>query len=118
MIKGAHTIIYASDAEAARAFFRDVLGLPHVDAGDGWLIFKSPPGELAVHPTDPHAGGVIELFLMCDDLDATVADLEAKGVEFTTAITEQRWGRVTTFAVPGAGTVGLYQPKHDTAYDL
>ncbi|MFE9555471.1 VOC family protein [Streptomyces sp. NPDC006692] len=118
MINGAHTIIYANDAEAARAFFRDVLGLPHVDAGGGWLIFKSPPGELAVHPTDPHSAGRTELFLMCDDLTATVADLKAKGVEFTTDVTEQRWGLVTSIAVPGAGTVGLYQPKHDTAYDL
>ncbi|WP_329461331.1 VOC family protein [Streptomyces sp. NBC_01431] len=118
MINGAHTIVYANDAEAARSFFRDVLGLAHVDAGGGWLIFKSPPGELAVHPTDPHSTGRTELFLMCDDLTATVADLKAKGVEFTTDITEQRWGLVTSLAVPGAGTVGLYQPKHDTAYDL
>ncbi|MEU8844093.1 VOC family protein [Streptomyces roseus] len=118
MITGAHTIIYAADAEAARAFFRDVLGFPYVDAGGGWLVFKSPPGELAVHPTDPHAAGVTELFLMCDDLAATVTQLQAKGVEFTTGITEQRWGSLTTLAVPGAGTVGLYQPRHDTAYDL
>ncbi|MFB7633409.1 VOC family protein [Streptomyces sp. NPDC056149] len=118
MINGAHTIIYASDAEEARAFFRDVLGLPNVDAGDGWLIFKAPPSELAVHPTDPHAAGVVELFLMCDDLATTVADLKAKGVEFTTDITERGWGSVTTLAVPGAGTIGLYQPKHETAYDL
>ncbi|MFE5868490.1 VOC family protein [Streptomyces roseifaciens] len=118
MITGAHTIIYATDAEAARAFFRDVLEFGHVDAGGGWLIFKAPPGELAVHPADPHAAGTSELFLMCDDLAATVTDLRAKGVEFTTDITEQGWGLVTTLAVPGAGTLGLYQPKHDTAYDL
>ncbi|WP_441248188.1 VOC family protein [Kitasatospora sp. McL0602] len=118
MITGAHTIIYASDPEAARAFLRDVLGFPHVDAGAGWLVFKAPPAELAVHPADPHATGGSDLFLMCDDLAATVADLKAKGVEFTTDVTEQRWGLVTTLAVPGAGTLGLYQPKHDTAYDL
>ncbi|WP_328323632.1 MULTISPECIES: VOC family protein [unclassified Streptomyces] len=118
MISGAHTVVYASDAEAARAFFRDVLGFPYVDAGAGWLIFKSPPAELAVHPADPQAAGAAELFLMCDDLAVTVADLKAKGVEFTTDITEQRWGLVTSLVVPGAGTVGLYQPKHDTAYDL
>ncbi|MGF1429869.1 VOC family protein [Kitasatospora sp. LaBMicrA B282] len=118
MITGAHTIIYASDAEAARAFFREVLEFPYVDAGGGWLIFKSPPAEMAVHPTDPDTVGRAELFLMCDDLAATVADLTAKGVEFTAEITDQRWGLVTTLAVPGAGTVGLYQPKHDTAYDL
>ncbi|MFE2868495.1 VOC family protein [Embleya sp. NPDC059259] len=118
MITGAHTIIYATDAEAARAFFRDVLGFGHVDAGGGWLIFKSPPSELAVHPADPHAAGVAELFLMCDDLAATVTELKSKGVEFTTDVTEQGWGLVTTLAVPGAGTLGLYQPHHDTAYDL
>ncbi|MCX5009626.1 MULTISPECIES: VOC family protein [unclassified Streptomyces] len=118
MINGAHTIIYASNAEATRAFFRDVLEFPHVDAGDGWLIFKSPPGELAVHPADPQAAGNSELFLMCDDLAATVTDLKAKGVEFTTDISHQGWGLVTTLAVPGAGTLGLYQPRHDTAYDL
>ncbi|WP_331772182.1 VOC family protein (plasmid) [Embleya sp. NBC_00888] len=118
MITGAHTIIHATDAEAARAFFRDVLGFTHVDAGGGWLIFKSPPSELAVHPAGPDSAGVAELFLMCDDLAATVTDLKAKGVEFTTSITEQGWGSVTTLAVPGAGTLGLYQPHHDTAYDL
>ncbi|MEU0838554.1 VOC family protein [Streptomyces sp. NPDC005962] len=118
MINGAHTIIYASDAEAARSFFRDVLEFPHVDAGNGWLIFKTPPAEMAVHPTDPHAAGAVELFLMCDNLTDTVAELKDKGVEFTTEITEQRWGLVTTLAVPGAGAIGLYQPQHDTAYDL
>lgn len=117
MITGAHTVIHASDAEAARAFFRDVLGLPYVDAGGGWLVFKSPPGEWAAHPGAP-AGGGIELFLMCDDLDATVAQLKSKGVEFTAGVTDAGWGLLTTLAVPGAGTMGLYQPKHDTAYDL
>ncbi|MFI0780210.1 extradiol dioxygenase [Streptomyces sp. NPDC021212] len=90
----------------------------HVDAGNGWLIFKSPPAEMAVHPTDPQADGAIGLFLMCDSLADTVADLKDKGVDFTSEITEQRWGLVTTLAVPGAGPIGLYQPRHDTAYDL
>lgn len=71
-----------------------------------------------MHPADPPASGVAELYLMCDDLAATVADLKAKGVEFTTDVTEQRWGLVTTLAVPGAGTIGLYEPRHETAYDL
>lgn len=118
MINGAHTIIHASDPEAARAFFRDVLEFPAVDAGHGWLIFRTPPSELAVHPAEPDAAGRAELFLMCDDLAATVADLAAKGVEFTSGITEQRWGLVTTLAVPGAGSIGLYEPRHETAYDL
>lgn len=118
MITGAHTIIYAADAEAARAFFRDVLGLSHVDAGHDWLIFKSPPAELAVHPASGSDSGRLELYLMCDDLRATVEELKAKGVEFTGGVTEQRWGLLTTLAVPGAGDIGLYQPLHETAYDL
>ncbi|WP_040808306.1 VOC family protein [Nocardia concava] len=118
MITGAHTILYASDAEAARAFFRDVLGLAHVDANDGWLIFKSPPAELAVHPTDPADSGRAELYLMCDDLDATMADLVTKGVEFTSEVANAGWGLLTHLRVPGAGEIGLYQPRHATAYDL
>jgi len=118
MINGAHTIIYAADAEAARAFFRDVLGLAHVDAGHDWLIFKSPPAELAVHPADGPDSGRAELYLMCDDLHATIEELTAKGVKFTGDITEQRWGLTTTLAVPGAGDIGLYQPHHETAYNL
>ncbi|HET9139304.1 VOC family protein [Actinophytocola sp.] len=116
MITGAHTIMYATDAEAARGFLRDVLGLSHVDAGDGWLIFRSPPAELAVHPAEQP--GRHELYLMCDDLEATIADLTGKGVEFTGGISDQGWGRLTTLRVPGAGEIGLYQPRHPTAYDL
>lgn len=118
MITGAHSIIYATDAAAARAFFRDVLGLSSVDAGGGWLIFKSPPAELAVHPVEPAGSGEIELYLMCDDLEATVADLKAKGVALSGEITDAGWGLLTTLTVPGAGEVGLYQPRHPTAYDL
>ncbi|HEV2781574.1 MAG TPA: VOC family protein [Actinophytocola sp.] len=118
MITGAHSILYATDPDAARAFFRDTLGLSNVDAGDGWLIFKSPPAELAVHPTEPSASGRVELYLMCDDLKATVADLMAKGVEFTDEVSNQGWGVLTTLKVPGAGEIGLYQPRHPTAYDL
>ncbi|RMI33384.1 VOC family protein [Nocardia stercoris] len=118
MIIGAHTICYAADAERARAFFRDVLGFAHVDAGGGWLIFQAPPAELAVHPAEPGESGRAELYLMCDDLAATMADLTAKGVEFTSEVSEQRWGRLTTLAVPGFGDLGLYQPLHPTAVDL
>ncbi len=116
MITSVHTIVYASDADQARAFFRDVLGLPNVDARDGWLIFKLPPAELAVHPAA--AGGRHELYLMCDDIAATMADLEAKGAEFTSPVTEQGFGLVTSIAVPGGGELGLYEPRHRTAYDL
>jgi catechol 2,3-dioxygenase-like lactoylglutathione lyase family enzyme len=114
VIGGAHTIIFAEDAEAARAFFRDVLGLPNVDAGDGWLIFALPPGELAVHPgggwgqTTAHH----ELFFMCHDIEGTMAELEGKGVEFIAPVSEEGWGLITRFKVPGAGDIGLYQPRH------
>ncbi len=118
MITGAHSIIYATDAEAARAFLRDTLGLSNVDAGGGWLIFKSPPAELAVHPTDPPGNGTVEFYLMCDDLEATMSELKAKGVEFTSEVSNQGWGLLTSLAVPGAGNIGLYQPLHPTAYDL
>jgi catechol 2,3-dioxygenase-like lactoylglutathione lyase family enzyme len=111
-----HTIVYASDADQARAFFRDVLGLPNVDARDGWLIFKLPPAELAVHPAADD--GRHELYLMCDDIAATMADLEAKGAEFTSPVTEQGFGLVTSIAIPGGGELGLYEPRHRTAYDL
>jgi catechol 2,3-dioxygenase-like lactoylglutathione lyase family enzyme len=118
VITGAHSIIYATDAEAAREFLQDVLGLSNVDAGHGWLIFKSPPAELAVHPTGPDGNGTVELYLMCDDLEATVAELRAKGVELSGEVTEERWGLLTTLTVPGAGQLGLYQPRHPVAYDL
>jgi predicted enzyme related to lactoylglutathione lyase len=117
VITGIHSIVYANDAEAARAFFRDVIGLPYVDAHDGWLIFKQPPSELAVHPA-PEPGGKHELFLMCDDIEHTMAGLMAKGAEFTAPVTQASFGLMTSIAVPGGGTIGLYQPRHRTAYDL
>ena len=114
MIAGAHTIIYADDAEAARAFFRDVFGWPHVDAHDGWLIFALPPGELAVHPGPGWSGqvGQHELFLMCHDVERTVEELEAKGVEFVAPVTDEGFGLMTRFKIPGAGEIGLYEPRH------
>lgn len=118
MITGAHSIFYATDPEAARAFLRDVLGLSHVDAGGGWPIFKAPPSELAVHPAGEPDSGKVEFYLMCDDLSATMADLSAKGVEFTSDVTTERWGRLVSLRVPGAGEIGLYEPLHPTAYDL
>jgi catechol 2,3-dioxygenase-like lactoylglutathione lyase family enzyme len=111
VITGAHAIIYTRDADGVRAMFEDVLGLPSVDAGHGWLIFALPPAEVAAHPTDDGPGRH-ELYLMCDDIRATVADLEAKGVEFSRPIAEERWGSVTAIALPGGGELGLYQPKH------
>lgn len=112
MITGLHAIVYAADADRARAFFRDVLELPNVDAGDGWLIFAAPPAELAVHP----AGGPShELYLMCDDVHRTVEELAAKGVEFTAPVTDQGWGLLTSLQIPGGGELGLYEPRHPTA---
>ena len=115
MINGAHAIIYSKDAEADRAFFRDVLKFPHVDVGGGWLIFALPPSELAVHPGE--TGNSHELYLMCDDLDTTMDELAAKGATLT-AVTEARWGRMTSLRLPGGGEVGLYEPRHPRATDL
>ena len=116
MITSVHSIIYAGDADAARAFFRDVLRLPYVDAHDGWLIFKLPPSELAIHPEEG-ASGAHELYLMCDDIDATMAELAARGAEFTTPVRQAGFGRATAIRIPGGGQIGLYQPSHKTAYD-
>ena len=116
MITGSHVIVYSRDAAADRAFFADVLGQPHVDAGGGWLIFKVPPAELAVHPSDGPTGH--ELYFMCDDLEATMSELQSKGVTFTHAVSEERWGRLTRFRLPGGGEVGMYEPRHPLAIDL
>ena len=116
MITGAHTILYSSDAEADRAFLRDVLGFPHVDAGGGWLIFRLPPGEVAVHPAA--TSGAVELYLVCDDVQASVADLTAAGVRVDGPISDQGWGRLVTFRLPGGGRLGLYEARHPTAFDL
>jgi hypothetical protein len=93
-----------------RAFFRDVLELPSVDAGQGWLIFSLPPAEVAAHPSD--GAGRQELYLMCDDLRLTVYELPAKGVELSRPIAEERWGLVTALRLPGSGELGLYEPRH------
>ncbi|QRP42682.1 VOC family protein [Amycolatopsis sp. FDAARGOS 1241] len=108
-------IVYSYDAEADRSFFRDVLGYRHVDAGGGWLIFKLPPAEIAVHPGDGLPSH--ELYLMCDDLDATMGELAANGV-VCTAVSEARWGRLSGFRLPGGSTVGIYEPRHPRAIDL
>jgi catechol 2,3-dioxygenase-like lactoylglutathione lyase family enzyme len=109
MINGAHMVIYSKDAEADKAFLRDVLGLRHVDVGHGWLIFALPPAEAAVHPSDENDKH--ELFLMCDGLDATMTALAAKGVACE-AVSTQGWGRMTRLRLPGGGGLGLYEPRH------
>jgi len=112
VITGTHAIIYSPDADRVRAFLRDVLELPSVDAGHGWPIFALPPAEVAAHPADGPSRQ--ELYLMCDDIHATVAELREKGVEFSRPIAEERWGSVTAIALPGGGELGLYEPKHPT----
>lgn len=118
MIRGLHIIIYVEDAVRARNFFRDVLGFPSVDAGDGWLIFKSPPGEIAAHPAEGDEVGAHEAYFMCEDIDVTLARLQAQGVEVTSPITDQGWGRLARIRIPGGGTIGIYEPRHPTAIDL
>ena len=117
MIRGIHAILYAKDADKVRAFLRDVLGLKSVDAGRGWLIFAAPPAELAAHPVDEGEEARHELFLMCDDVKATINELAGKGVKCA-AVTEAPWGLATTIYLPGGGELGLYQPKHPTAIGL
>lgn len=112
MFTGLHAILYSKDAERLRSFFRDVLEWKHVDAGRGWLIFAAPPAELAMHPTEGEGGA--ELYLMCDDLDATIRQLKTKGVECG-AVSNQGWGLLTHLKLPDGGTLGLYEPRHPTA---
>ena len=109
MINGAHSIIYSKNPDADRAFFRDVLKLPHVDVGGGWLIFGLPPAEVAVHPSERN--DVHELFLMCDDIDAFISDMKARDVACE-PVEQQPWGRLTHVVLPGGGKLGVYQPRH------
>ncbi len=115
MINALHLLLYSRDAEADRAFIRDVLGWPSVEDTPGWLIFKTPVSELGVHPTD--GPPMSELHLMCDDLSATMAELAAKGVPLG-EVSEQPYGTVTTVTLPSGAKLGLYQPKHALAVDL
>jgi catechol 2,3-dioxygenase-like lactoylglutathione lyase family enzyme len=112
MIFGAHVIVYSKDAEADRAFFRDVLGFASVDAGHGWLIFALPPAEAACHPAEENDRH--ELYFMCDDLKAEMSALKKKGVTCSD-IQKERSGSITKVSLPGGGKIGLYQPKHPTA---
>jgi catechol 2,3-dioxygenase-like lactoylglutathione lyase family enzyme len=114
MIIGAHVVLYSKNAEADRAFFRDILGLKSVDAGHGWLIFALPPAEAAFHPAETN--GPRELFFMCDDLAAEMSSLARRNVAFS-EIQEARWGSIVKMKLPGGGQVSLYQPKHPTVLD-
>jgi predicted enzyme related to lactoylglutathione lyase len=112
VINGVHAIVFTKEPDGVRAFFRDVLGLSSVDAGGGWPIFALPPAELAAHPTDEH--GHHQLYLMCDNIEATVKELKVKGVEFTADITDAGWGLMTRMRLPDATQLALYEPKHPT----
>ena len=109
MLSGAHVVLYSSDAEADRAFFRDVLNLHHADAGHGWLIFALPPSEVAVHPAE--GLGKHELYLMCDDVQTFVERMRASGTACS-HIHEQPWGWLTEITLPSGAKLGVYQPKH------
>ena len=109
MISGAHSIIYSTNAEADRAFFRDVLQLTNVDVGDGWLIFGLPPAEVAVHPSDED--NVHEFYLICDDVEAFIAEMEKENITCG-PVNDMGWGLLTQLTLPGGGKLGIYQPRH------
>jgi catechol 2,3-dioxygenase-like lactoylglutathione lyase family enzyme len=113
MLTGAHVVIYSRDAEADRAFFRDILGFRSVDAGHGWLIFGLPAAEVAFHPHDQN--NKHEMYFLCDDLKGQMGALKKKGVRFS-AIAEEQWGIRTTISLPGGGEIGLYEPKHPVTF--
>lgn len=119
MIEAAHLLLYSSDPVADRAFLRDVLGWPYVQdqsAEDGWLIFRLPPTELGVHPTE--GASSVTLHLICEDIAATVPDLRNKGVEVTGEPQDAGYGIATTVRLPSGAEVGLYEPRHQVAYGL
>ena len=109
MITGAHVIIYSSNPEADRAFFRDVLEFPHVDVGGGWLIFGLPRSEVALHPAEEN--GRHEFYLMCDDVEAFSAEMEKKSVTCG-PVQDMGWGLLTQLTLPGGGRLGVYEPRH------
>ena len=116
MINGTHVIMYSQDAEADRVFIRDVLGFAGVDAGDGWMIFKLPPAEIAVHPTEGPAKH--EVYLMCDNLESVLAGLTARGVEIAHPVSDEGWGLLASIRLPSGADLSLYEPRHPVAYNL
>ena len=126
MITAVHTLIYSDDAEATRAFLRDVLGFPFVDdGGSGWLIFGTGPSEVGVHPTHSEWEGKVyesprkhAISFMCDDIEKTKAELEAKGASFTGPVRDEGYGLATEIEVPGADPIQIYEPRHQIAYKL
>ena len=115
MIKGVHTMFYSAEADALRAFVRDKLRFPYTDVGDGWLIFDLPEAEMGCHPADLAEGaasGTHDISFYCDDIHKTVAELKARGVEFTDEVADHGYGLVTHFKMPGNCEVQLYQPRY------
>jgi len=110
VINGVHAVVFSREADKVRAFLADVLGLAAVDAGGGWLIFALPPAELAVHPAD--GDGHHELYLMCDDIQATLTELRSKGVEVAREVSDQRWGLMAAIRLPDGSEFGIYEPRH------
>ncbi|HUF05122.1 MAG TPA: VOC family protein [Aridibacter sp.] len=118
MIKGVHTMFYSDDAEGLREFLRDKLGFPYTDVGEGWLIFDLPEADMGVHPSDPEGrhgatAGTHDVSFYCDDIEATVEELKAKGVEFVSDVVDAGFGLVTHFKMPGGVKVQLYQPRYE-----
>ena len=109
MINGLHAIVFSPEADKVRSFLGDVLGLPAVDAGQGWLIFAAPPAELAVHPAGSRGH---ELYLMCDDIHATLAELAGKGVEVAREVSDRGWGLLAAIRLPDGGELAIYEPRH------
>lgn len=118
MINGVHALLYTKDAEKDRAFFRDVLEFPCLDAGEGWLIFALPPAEMGVHPVMDGGREMHELYLMCDDVNKTIEELKAKGATFVGDISDRGWGLVTTIKLPSGSQLGLYEPRHPLANEI
>lgn len=120
MIRGVHTMFYSSDADGLRAFLRDKLGMRATDVGGGWLIFEVPEADMGCHPADPEHGarsGTADISFYCDDIQQTVAELKAKGVEFVDDVADHGYGLVTHFKVPGGFAVQLYQPRYEKKFD-
>src|SRR5437763_269655 len=114
MITGLHTLLYSKDPEKDRAFFRDVLGFKSIDSGSGWLIFALPPAEMGVHPADGQEKH--EMYLMCDDVNKTIAELAVKGVQCS-AVQNAGWGLLTSIELPSGAKLGMYEPRHQTAIE-
>ena len=119
MITGVHAIVFSAEADKVRSFFADVLGMRSVDAGGGWPIFALPPAELAVHPVgrpDEDGRGQHELYLMCDDIHATLADLRARGAEVARDVSDQGWGLLAAIRLPDGAELAIYEPRHPSPH--